>query len=228
MQAVILAAGEATRMRPLTEHVPKALVHIGEKTIVEHNLEVLPDSVDELIYVVGYLKEQVMSHFGDVYEGRRVRYVVQEHPLGTAHAVSLVQPLITGERFLVMMGDDLYCRQDVAALLSAPESAVLVQKTEHPFSGGTMEFDTKGNLLGINEGEHARGYINAALYVLTTDYFKYEPVAIKGGKEYGLPQTLAKMAHDHPVKVVEARWWQQISTVEDVSRALDILRTRPS
>lgn len=57
MQVVFLAAGEGTRMRPLTYHVPKPMVRAGGKNLLEHNIDALPDTVDEIVIVVGYLAE---------------------------------------------------------------------------------------------------------------------------------------------------------------------------
>ncbi len=95
MQAIILAAGEGTRMYPLTRHVPKPLVRVNgkggvRKSLVEHNIDLLPEEVTELIFVVGYLKEQIINYFGDEFNGRKVIYVDQKKPLGTGHAISLV------------------------------------------------------------------------------------------------------------------------------------------
>lgn len=217
-------------MRPLTRHVPKPMVRFMgadrvRRNLVEHNLELLPKEVTELIFVVGYLKESMMNHFGDEYNGRKVRYVVQKKPLGTGHAIKLAAKYIKG-RFLVMMGDDLYSKADINAVIGAPESAILVQKVRSKFRGGNVELDDDGNLLGIAEGTHDSGYINAALYIITLDYFSYSPVPIKDGKEFGLPQTLVVMAQDHKVKVIEAKWWQQITDIADIKRAPTLLRTR--
>lgn len=225
MQAVILAAGEGTRMRPLTHHVPKPLVRFSGKNLIEHNLDILPKEITELIFVVGYLKEQIINHFGDEFQGRKVTYVVQKKPLGTAHALSLVQKHIKG-RFLVMMGDDLYSKVDIQACLSAPESAILVQKIRSKFNGGNVQLDVHNHLIDISEGVHNSGYINAALYVITPDYFTYDMVPIKEGKEFGLPQTLVLLARDHPVKVIKAQWWKQITDMIDIKHAPVLLKTR--
>lgn len=216
MQAIILAAGEGTRMRPLTYHIPKPMVRVGGKNLVEHNLKKLPKEVDELIFVVGYLKEQVINHFGSEFGGRKVTYITQKKPLGTAHAVSLCKDHIKG-RFLVMMGDDIYSKDDIETCLKH-ERAILVKKIRGKFSGGKVTFDEGDNLTGIEEGTHdgKDAVINVNLMVLTLEYFNYDMVPIKGGKEYGLPQTVVKMAKDYPIKIVEATDWRQISDIDDV------------
>ena len=215
MQAVILAAGYGTRMRPLTYHVPKPMVRVCGKNLVEHNLEKLPDEIDELIFVVGYLAEQVKNHFGDCYLGRPVKYVRQKKMKGTAHAISLVQSLVRG-RFLIMMGDDIYSREDIEEVLKH-ERSILVKKVHSKFSGGKVIFDENGNFTSIEEGTHENGgVINTNMFVLTPEYFNYPMVPIKDGEEFGLPQTVVKMAKDFPIKVVEAQNWKQISDLDDV------------
>ncbi len=231
MQAIILAAGEGTRMRPFTHHVPKPMARFTYKdgtrsNLVEANLELLPSDVTELIFVVGYLKEQIINHFGTEFNGRKVSYIEQKKPLGTGHAINLTQPLIKG-RFLVMMGDDLYCKADMESVISGTGNAILVKKIRSKFSGGQMEFDKNGNLLAITEGTHPKGYINAALYAIVPEYFNYKPVAIKSGKEYGLPQTLMTMKKEYPIRVIESKWWQQVSDMSDLKRLPTIMKKRP-
>lgn len=219
MQIVILAAGEGKRMRPLTEHVPKPMLVISGKTIIEHILSALPDEVDEIILVVGYLKEQIIEYFGDTFEGRRVRYVIQDKPLGTGHALFACKDLLH-DRFMVMMADDLHTREDINALLGAGDNAILVSEVHGTFTGGEMIMNERHELIGVEEGTHtsASAFVNAAVYVLTTDIFKYDLVAIKQGAEYGLPQTIVSMAKDIPVKLVRCSGWVQITDAADFNR----------
>jgi len=224
MQAIILAAGYGTRMRPLTYHVPKPMVRAAGKNLVEHNLHNLPEEIDELIFVVGYLAEQVMNHFGDNFEGRKVRYVKQKKMLGTAHAVSLCKQYING-RFLVLMGDDIYGKEDMENAL-AHERSWLVKKVHGKFVGGRIVHDKDGNATDAIEGTHdtSEAYVGTNLFVLTPEYFDYEMVAIKDGAEFGLPQTVAKMAKDYPIKLIEATGWTQITDMKDVEQLDKIKR----
>lgn len=227
MKAVILAAGEGTRMRPFTYHTPKPMARVLEKTLIEHNLEQLPDTVTEIVLVVCHLREQIMTHFGSEFEGRKVHYVELTACLGTGHALFECRDLLT-ERFLVLMGDDLYTREEIKELLRAGDSAMLVKRIDEPFDGGNIIVDESGNLLRIDEGIHTDGpsLLNAALYVLTPDIFQYDLVPIKDGKEFGLPQTIVNMAADHPVRLVYTKDWIQITTMDDLKKAEEILKSR--
>jgi glucose-1-phosphate thymidylyltransferase len=75
MQAVVLAAGEGTRLRPLTEEKPKALVEVAGQPILTHCLDQLVElGADDLYIVVGYKKEAIITHYGDEYEGVPITY----------------------------------------------------------------------------------------------------------------------------------------------------------
>lgn len=216
MQAIVLAAGEGTRMRPLTYETPKPLVRIGGKPLMEHNFEKLPKEITELIIIVGYLAEHIQNYFGNSYNGIPIRYVHQQKLLGTADAVNLCKEYIIG-RFMVFMGDDLYSAQDMQACLGH-ERSWLVQKKQGSFTGGRIVHDAAGHVVDAIEGTHEvqEGYVSTNMFVLTPEYFEYDMVPIKNGAEFGLPQTVVRMAHDYPVKLVEATGWQQVTTVADV------------
>lgn len=216
MQAIILAAGEGTRMRPLTYHVPKPMARAGGKNLLEHNIEKLPKEVDEIILVIGYLGEQIVNHFGDECGGRKIIYVRQKKLLGTAHAISLCKRYIRG-RFIVLMGDDMYGKKDIKECLKH-DWAWLVQKVRGKFVGGRIIYDKDGNVTEVKEGKHnvTSGFVGTNLFVLGTEYFNYKMVPIKDGAEFGLPQTVALAAVDFPVKMIEATGWQQITDMEDL------------
>lgn len=145
MQAILLAAGEGTRMRPLTYQVPKPMARANGKNLLEHTISRLPKEIDELIIVVGYLAEQIINHFGDEFEGRKVIYVKQKKLLGTAHALSLCEQHIRG-RFIVLMGDDMYSTEDIKNCLEN-EWAWLVKKVRGKFVGGRIMYDSSGNVV---------------------------------------------------------------------------------
>ncbi|RMD59644.1 nucleotidyltransferase family protein [Candidatus Parcubacteria bacterium] len=223
MQAVILAAGRGTRLRPLTYEVPKPMLRVAGKNLIEHNLDQLPDEVDELILVVGYLSGQIINHFGEEFGGRRVRYVKQKKLSGTAGALWLAKDLLK-ERFIVMMGDDIYSQSDIQCCLQH-ERCVLAKEVFGPIAGGRLKLDTHGNLNDIVEGVHKRkaSLVNTGFYVLTEEIFRYEPVPLKDKKEFGLPQTMVKMAKDYPVKIEKATFWLQINDIGGLKRAHNIL-----
>jgi bifunctional UDP-N-acetylglucosamine pyrophosphorylase/glucosamine-1-phosphate N-acetyltransferase len=140
MQAVILAAGEGTRMRPLTETVPKPMLPVGDRPLVAHTVDAAVDAgATELLFVVGYEADRVREHFGDEYRGVQVSYAVQEEQLGTAHAAAAAREHLDGD-FVVLNGDDLYDRAAIEALFDACP-AVGAYRVDDPRPYGVFSLD---------------------------------------------------------------------------------------
>ncbi len=108
MQAVVLAAGQGTRLRPLTEDKPKGLVEVDGRPILTHcfeNLEAL--DAEELIVVVGYRADDIIEHYGEEFRGIPITYTTQEEQLGLADALNTVEAHVDGE-FMLMLGDNVF------------------------------------------------------------------------------------------------------------------------
>ncbi|MEY4745028.1 MAG: Glucose-phosphate thymidylyltransferase [Candidatus Parcubacteria bacterium] len=226
MQAVIMAAGLGTRLRPHTLTVPKPMLEVAGRPILEWTFASLPPEIDEIVLVVNYLKEQIVARFGDEHDGRRVRYVEQTELKGTGDALARCRGLLEG-KFLVMNGDDLYGADDVAEAVRR-DLAILAKATDVPGRFGAFRTDGRGNLVDIIEGADVEpgGLVNAGLYVLDERFFSYPLVAIKGGAEFGLPQTLVAMAKDHPIAILRAGFWLPIGYPEDLAKAARALSER--
>ena len=218
MQAIILAAGEGIRLKPLTDTIPKCLIKVGRKTILEHTLSELPQNIKEVIIVVGHLKSQIKKQIGNHFANRNIRYVEQTERLGTGHALFTAKNAIDNGKFAVLMGDNIYTKRDIESCLSQ-SLALLVKEIEAPERLGVLKVES-GVLVDVIEGSKpaAGSLMNCALYVLDKRIFDYSLVAINK-KEYGLPQTIAKMSAQHPVKIVKATFWMSINTIQDVKSA---------
>lgn len=230
MQAVILAAGRGTRMKNLTDTMPKPMLTVAGKSLIEHKLLVLPDAVDEVILVIGYQGDVIRAAFGDTWQGKRIRYVVQEELDGTMGALALARPYLH-DRFVVMMGDDLYAREDIDACFASPDWSVLVQQTESMGAGGRMVMDDTEHIVAIEEGDHrgTPGLMNTNMLVLDPRVFDYPMVPkAAGSTEYGLPQTVlaASLAAGIPLRAIPATFWFQITAPEDLAAAEEVLATR--
>lgn len=226
IQAVILAAGKGKRMLPLTESRPKPLQEVLGKSLLEWKLETLPDEVSEVIIVVGHQGVQIRAHFGDVWKGKRIFYAEQEELNGTAGALIAAKDIL-GERFLVMMGDDLYSKADVTQLL-ALSWGVCVKEVHQKEMKGVMQVNDSGHFVGINEEMHfvEHGLVNTGLYMLRREILEIPPVPIGGSStEFGLPHTLAVIAQDTPVPLVVTNRWIQITTPEDLLHAESFVKT---
>ena len=219
MQAVILAAGRGKRMGSLTTEIPKPLLRVGGKTLLEHKLDRLPDEVNEIIFVIGYLGDKIRSYFGNEYWGIPIKYVEQKELLGTAHSLWQAKDLITG-KFMVMMGDDINCESDLLKCASHDWS-LLVRKVPSLTRGGKVVYEGD-RIIDIIEGNNhdgKEGYVNAAVYTLQPEIFKYEMVKLPGSEEFGLPQTILRAAKDHELKIVESTEWISITDESDLKVA---------
>lgn len=222
MQAVILAAGLGTRMGELTKSTPKPMLKIQDRTLLEHNLTALPDEIDEVVIVVGYLAEQIKGFLGTKFLGKKITYVHQQELRGTGHALALCRDVLH-DRFLVLMGDDLYYEKDLEALVKHP-LAVLVWELENDelkdSRQANVKIDPQGKLEDITERQPAKKgmLVNAGAYVLDRRYFDY-PLALAGNMtdELGLPQTFLQMVKGGAkFDVVRAQWWHKVATAEDL------------
>jgi NDP-sugar pyrophosphorylase family protein len=224
---VILAAGRGKRMGVLTHMLPKPMLPVLGKTLLEHKFDALPDEVHEVVLVVGYLKDVIIERFGDSYNGKKLIYREQENIVGGTMDALMQAKDVLSEKFLVMMGDDIYSREDIRSV-SAHEWAMLVARVPDTSVGGRV-VEEGGRVVDIVEHSVAgEGFINTNLFALDPRVFAHAPVPkAPGSTELGLPQTVlaASRASGTPLSVVEATCWIQITAPEDIARAEGILST---
>ena len=227
MQAVILAAGRGTRMKELTETLPKPMLTIAGKTLLEHQMDNLPPEVTEVILIVGYLGSVIQQYFGGSYNGKELLYVEQEELNGTAGALWQAKDLLH-DKFLVMNGDDICAAEDIASCAASSDWAILVQEVEDLGSAGKVVLDAHGNVADILEKEAREpgpGLANNAnFFLLDTRVFSYAPVYRPGSTtELGLPQTVVQAAKDIPIHPITAHLLIRITEPEDLKKAEELL-----
>lgn len=231
MQAVILAAGKGTRMQPLTYEIPKPMLRVKDKPLVAYTIELLPKEIDEVIFVVGYLGQQIKDYFGERYNNKKITYVEQKELNGTGGALWVCRDLLVG-RFLVLAGDDVYCAHDVSRCLEFPRSVLAKEVIlEQDRYLGPITLDEKGQLKNITYEKLSAGgryLVDVGMFVLDQHVFQYDLVPVKDGQEFGLPSTVAKMAQDHPVAIVRTDYWLPVGYPDDLKRAEIHLRKHGS
>lgn len=224
MKAIILAAGEGVRMRPLTLTKPKPLLEVAGKPLICRLIENLPDSVGEVIVVIGYLGEKIKDYLGEEFFGKKISYVWQNEKKGTFHALELCKDYVNdGEKFGVFWADDLIDEQTIANCLSE-DLAVTVSEVDDPRPFGVVSIDKDGNIEEIIEKPtHPKSKLVVANgLALNKKIFDYRPEPHPNG-EYYLPVAVQKMLKDHPLKAVRARFWLPLGTPEDLEKAEKIL-----
>lgn len=220
MKAVILAAGEGTRLRPLTLELPKPLIPINGKPIIERIFESLPDEVDDVVMVVEYLKEKIKSHLGDHFLNKKITYVDQGEKKGTYGALLSSKGLFEkGERFLVLNGDDMHSKAELEQFLEHPRTFG-IQKMIMP-NYYNISTTPEGFLEGFrpqtDEEKITGTMIATGVYMLDSNIFDHPGVMVSGG-ELGLPQTILAQKELYPIKVVSMANWTPVNSFEDIER----------
>jgi NDP-sugar pyrophosphorylase family protein len=223
MKAVILAAGKGTRMGALTADTPKPMLQVHGTPVLSHILDALPREIDEVVLVVGYLKEKIRDYVGREYAGRNITYVQQHELNGTAGALWCAKEFLH-DRFLVMNGDDICRAEDMQACASSPDWAMLVQQVEEIGSAGKVVLNEQGLVSDILEKEvhgGGPGIANTAnFFLLDERFFDYPPVLRPGSDtEFGLPQTVVTAAADIPIHPIPAGIIIRLTDPSDIGLA---------
>ena len=179
MKAVVLAAGEGTRLRPLTEDKPKGMVEVDEKPLLTHCFDQLADlGAEEFVVVVGYMKEVIIEHYGDSYEGIPITYAHQREQNGLAHALLTVEEYID-EDFMLMLGDNIFDAnlQDVVRRQreDRADAAFLVEEVPWEDAGryGVCETNAYGEITDVVEkpDEPTSNLVMTGFYTFTPEIF---------------------------------------------------------
>ncbi len=173
MKAVVLAAGEGSRMRPLTYTRPKVMLPIANKPILEHLLiEAKEAGIGEFIFIVGYCSEQVRDYFGKGEKwGVNIAYSKQKKQLGTADAIRMVKDMVDGN-FLVLNGDIIIGHEDIGRLAGNSNTAMTVVQVEDSKGLGVVEL-RQGRVVNIYEKMEnpPSRMANAGIYLFTPEIF---------------------------------------------------------
>src|SRR5438552_15274646 len=210
MKAVILAAGEGARMGPFTTSVPKVMIPVGNRPLLEYVVQALAENgVRDLIFVVGYRREPIQSHFQDGKAfGAHITYVTQTKQLGTAHAIWEARAHLE-DPFVVLNGSNMVDGRFVEDLLgAAARPAVLITESERPQSYGVVTAQGK-DLVAITEKptEVISNLINTGAYALDSRIFDEIERLAKEGK-HDLPSAVSTLAKRTSVAAVrtEGTW----------------------
>jgi len=173
MKAVILAAGEGRRLRPFTETMPKVMLPVANKPVLEYVFDAARNcGIDEIIVVVGYKKEVIMEYFKN-YKGIKITYVIQDKQLGTAHALLQAKSKLN-DSFIVLSGDNIIDQNSISKLMnSESEYCILIKEHSHPSKYGVV-FIEKTILKELVEKpkEELGKFISTGVYKLPYEAFE--------------------------------------------------------
>jgi NDP-sugar pyrophosphorylase family protein len=222
MDAIILAAGLGTRLRPHTLTTPKPLLTVRDRPILDWTLGALPRAVDRVVVVVNYLAEQIEDYLRRQAHFRTWATVRQTEPRGTGDALRSCREQVRSDRLLVLNGDDLYGAADLAALAACP-AGVLVYPVDDPPHWGIAFVKPDGTLEKLVEKPKLEGrhLANAGVYVFPREVFDI-PLTRSPRGEYEITEYVTKLAERGPVSVVPAKFWLPIGNVEAWQNAQDV------
>ncbi|MHB9285844.1 bifunctional sugar-1-phosphate nucleotidylyltransferase/acetyltransferase [Halobacteriales archaeon Cl-PHB] len=210
MQVVILAAGEGTRMRPLTASTAKPMLPVADRPLCAHTADAAVDAgVDELVFVVGYEGQMVRDYFGETYRGVPVSYAVQEEQLGTAHAVKAAEDHLEGD-FAVLNGDDLYDPAGLRELFSGG-AAVGTYEVEDPRPYGVFAVDD-GAVVDIQEkpDDPPSNLVNVGAYVFPAEARHWLDVPRSERGEHEITDVLQRVVDEYEVRTVGIDRWMGV------------------
>lgn len=226
-KAVILAAGEGSRMRPLTHSRPKVMLPIAGKPILEHLLiQAREAGIQEFILIVGYHDEQVRNYFGSGEKWEvSIEYCTQRRQLGTADALKMVAGLVGGN-FLVINGDVIVSHGDISRLAKSNGCSLGILQVEDTQGLGVVEVNGE-RVVRVYEkvAGSASHLVNAGLYLFTPDIFDALSQTAKSARgEYELTDSLELMlAGGCHIAYQEIGYWLNLSYPWDLLSANESL-----
>jgi NDP-sugar pyrophosphorylase family protein len=214
MDAILLAAGLGTRLRPYTESTPKPLLPVQGRPILDWTLGALPAAVDRILVVVNYLAEQFEAYLKQQSHFRHWQTVRQEQPRGTGDALRTCRSHLRSGSFLVLNGDDLFGATDLAELVRHP-AALLVHPVEEPRKFGIAYQKPDGTLDRLVEKPPLEGVqlANTGAYTFPAHVFDTELQLSERG-EYEITDYVSALARQGTVQLVQAKFWFPIGTVD--------------
>ncbi len=196
MKAVILAGGKGTRLASLTKEIPKPMINVGDKPILEHQIELLKEfGITDITIITHYLSEVIENYFGNGGKfGVDISYFREEEPLGTCGGIKEIEDNLT-EDFLIFYGD-VMLNMDLDRLISfhyAKKSActLVLHPNDHPYDSDLVEVNSENRITAFHskpheKGKYFRNLANAAIYIMSPKILRY----IGKGKKADLAKDL--------------------------------------
>lgn len=219
---VLMAGGEGQRLRPLTEEVPKPLIKVGGRPILETILlNFAAHGFTKFFISVNYMADQVISHFGDGSQWNvEIHYICEEQKMGTAGALSLLPEAPTDNVFV--MNGDILTNINLEEMLDFHQSRHVKATMcirEHVFNipYGVIDVCGDGFLSRIEEKPVIKNHVNAGIYVISPEAIAMVP----SGVSYTMPDLFRRLIeHGHSCGAFPLKdYWIDVGRFEDLDRA---------
>lgn len=202
MKVVIIAGGQGTRIASVNSEIPKAMIPVCGKPIIEHEVELCKRyGYTDFLFIIGYMGDQISSYFGDGSKwGVSIEYYQETQPLGTAGALGYLKEKLT-EDFFVLYGDTIV-DFDMPAMLKYhreknADATLFLHPNDHPYDSDIVELDADGKVLKFDNKPHpddfvSKNIVNAALFIFSPIILDQIEVGVKSHIEKNiLPKCLA-------------------------------------
>lgn len=226
LECMIMAGGRGKRLSPLTDKTPKPMLPLGDKPIIEHNIDRLISYGIQKIYIsVKHLGEQIEEYFGDgSSKGISIEYVWEEKPLGTSGALSLVEKFDSSH--VLLMNSDLFTNvdfQDLFLTLLDSDAEMAVASTEHKVNIPYAVFETNGNY--VNNFREKPSFIyhsNAGIYILKKELIEEIPK----NKFFDITDLMEKIVKEDRKLIYSpiAGYWIDIGNPVDYEHAKNFIK----
>jgi glucose-1-phosphate thymidylyltransferase len=236
MKAVVLAAGKGTRLRPLTDDTPKAMVEVAGRPLLDHVFEqLLGLGISEFVVVVGYRKQRIIDRYEDEFRGVPITYAHQREQLGLAHALLQAEPYVD-EPFALMLGDNVF-RANLGDVVERQrrgdvDSAFLVEEVPPSEAGryGVCETNGQGEIVEVIEkpDDPPSNLVMTGFYTFSPAIFHACHLVRPSDRgEYELPDTIDLLLESgRTIDAIPMEGWRvDVGYPEDRDRAERRLRS---
>ena len=175
-EAIILAGGLGTRLKSIVKTIPKSMILINSKPMLQYIIEKLyKENFDRIIISVGYLSKQILEYFGNNFQGMKIDYSIEDRPLGTGGALILASKLTTSPHFLVLNGDSFidFDYNDIYKKWAKNKQVLIISTYMDDTSryGAIVYQDEKVISFG-EKNSSGPGFINAGVYMISKEILK--------------------------------------------------------
>jgi len=231
-----MAGGKGTRLRSITnDEIPKPMAPVAGKPIIQWQVEQLRDQgITEIIMIIGHLGHKIQGFFRNGQEfGVSIQYIEETTPLGTAGALYMLPPLLTGEDFFLVFGDVLF-EIDLSRMVRFHQerkamATLFVHPNVHPFDSDLVVCDERGKVLKFDSKHNIRDYwyhncVNAGFYLMNREICTLVPENTKVDLEKQLLTELIE--NEQPVYGYRSpEYIKDVGTVERIIRADEELKS---
>ena len=229
MKAIIFAGGKGTRLLPITSTIPKPLIMLSGKSILERAIYELPDNINTIYIVLDYLSEKFYTSFlnNPFYLNKVIFLKIKPGTKGTHAALCAIKDFIKeGELFYIQNGDDIFAKEDIEAMIEMkskvfavgkqklPENYWVIKKNEGLFGGFRSQTEEELN---------AGGLMGSGAYILDKAFFDL-PVSSTANGETSIPHTLRDAKENYQLKIFTHQFWITVNNHEELAYAKEFYK----